>query len=170
VSLSETHPVVLVAEDNENDLFMLQRAFIQIGFNTPVQYVRDGEQTIAYLAGREHFANREEYPLPCLLLLDLKMPRKNGFDVLAWIREQPMLANLRTVVLTTSDDISEINRAYQLGASSFLTKPLNFNEFKDTIQAVYNYWTSLNKPPTTQRPERPPIINPYLRGPGDTWE
>ena len=119
----DRQPVVLVAEDRDEDLFMLRRAFQQLGFNMPVQYVRNGEQAIAYIAGEGRFANREEYPLPDLLLLDLKMPRKNGFEVLEWIQAQPTLNHLRTVVLPTSDDLSEVSRAYQLGAASFITSP-----------------------------------------------
>ena len=160
--MSESHPIVLVAEDREDDVLMLQRAFTQLGFNVPVQYVRNGEEAIAYLAGRGRFANRVEHPLPDLLLLDLKMPRKSGFDVLEWVQSQPSLSRLRTVVLTTSDDIFEVNRAYQLGAASFLTKPLHFSEFRDTIQAVYNYWLALNRPASI---ERPPAYNPYLPRP-----
>ena len=68
------------------------------------------------------------------------MPRMNGLEVLAWVRAQPTLAQLRTVVLTTSDDLRDIRKAYQFGASSFLTKPVNFSEFKDTVQALFNYW------------------------------
>lgn len=148
------HPVVLVAEDDQADVFMLERAFAQLGFVCPVQYVGNGEEAIAYLSGRGRFANRSEYPLPDLLLLDLKMPRKNGFEVLEWIRRQPSLSRLRTVVLTTSNLIYEVDRAYQLGAASFLTKPVVFNEFKDTIQAVYNYWLTMNKAPTVDRPSQ----------------
>jgi CheY-like chemotaxis protein len=147
-------PVVLVAEDRDEDLFMLRRAFQQLGFNTPVQYVRNGEEAIAYLAGKGRFANRGEYPLPHLLLLDLKMPRKNGFEVLEWIQAQPTLKELRTVVLTTSDNLTEVTRAYQLGAASFITKPLDFAEFRNGIVAIYTYWLALNKSPLIQRPQR----------------
>jgi CheY-like chemotaxis protein len=157
----DKHPIVLVAEDREDDVLMLKRAFKQLGFGIPVQYVSNGDETIAYLAGSGRFANRDEYPLPDLLLLDLKMPRRSGFEVLQWIQKQPTLSKLRVVVLTTSSDIYEVNRAYQLGAASFLTKPLHFNEFRDTIQAVYNYWVALNRPGSVERPERPPAYNPY---------
>jgi CheY-like chemotaxis protein len=150
----DKQPMVLIAEDRDEDLFMLRRSFEQLGFDTPVEYVRDGEQAIAYLAGEGRFANRAEYPLPDLLLLDLKMPRKNGFEVLEWIQQQPGLDTLRTVVLTTSDEIFEAHRAYKLGASSFLTKPLSFTEFREMIQAVYGYWVRLNKPSPGQRPPR----------------
>ena len=160
VNSVDNQPVVLVAEDRDEDLFILRRAFEQLGFHTPVQYVRNGEQAIAYLAGEGRFANRVEYPLPNLLLLDLKMPRKNGFEVLNWIQQRPELNTLRTVVLTTSDDIFEVNRAYKLGASSFLTKPLNFTEFRDMIQAVHIYWLALNKAAAIRRPTGPGIRHP----------
>lgn len=153
-------PVVLIAEDSENDVVMLRRAFRQASVTTPIQYVSDGEQAIAYLHGDGKFARRDEFPLPDLLLLDLKMPRKNGFDVLEWLRDQPSLRHLRVVVLTTSEELRDVNRAYALGAASFLTKPVNFVEFKDTIQAMYNYWVALNRKPEI---ERPPKRNPLLK-------
>src|SRR5688572_20047278 len=139
---------------------MLRRSFQQLGFETPVQYVRDGHETIAYLGGEGKFANRVEYPLPAILLLDLKMPRKNGFDVLEWIQTQPTLKGLRTVVLTTSDDLREVNRAYQMGAASFITKPLNFTEFTDSIVAIYTYWLAINKSPPITRPQKGSVRNP----------
>lgn len=153
-------PVVLIAEDSENDLLMLRRAFRQASITAPMQYVQDGEQAIAYLKGDGRFSRRDEFPLPDVLLLDLKMPRKNGFDVLEWVRTQPSLRHLRVVVLTTSEELRDVNRAYALGAASFLTKPVNFVEFKDTIQAMYNYWMALNRRPEL---ERPPRVNPGLR-------
>lgn len=162
VSREIKHPVLLVAEDNPDDVEMLQRAFEQLGFDYPVQYVANGEEAIAYLLGEGRFANRSEYPVPDLFLLDLKMPRKNGFEVLQWMRQQPWLVKLRTIVLTTSEDVYEINRAYVLGAASFLTKPLNFTEFRETIEGTIRYWLETNKPPQVERPERPPIKNPRL--------
>jgi CheY-like chemotaxis protein len=145
-------PVVLIAEDSPGDLLLLRRAFTQIGHSYPVQYVHDGEEAIAYLAGEGKFEKRREFPLPDFFLLDLKMPRKNGFEVLQWLQTQPTLSRLRTVVLTTSDDIRDISKAYQLGAASFLTKPLNFTEFKDTLQSLFNYWVELNKRAPVSRP------------------
>lgn len=145
-------PVILIAEDNPDDVSMLKRALEQAAIKTPIYFVADGEQTIAYLKGGGKFANRDEYPLPDLLLLDLKMPRSDGFEVLEWLRHQPSLASLRTVVLTTSDRIWDVNRAYELGANSFLVKPLDFTDFKNTLQAVYNYWLALDKGPKITRP------------------
>lgn len=162
MNTEQKHPVLLVAEDNPDDLEMLQRAFDQLGVDHPVQYVHDGEQVIAYLAGEGQFANRFEHPLPDLLLLDLKMPRKNGFEVLQWVGTQPGLAKIRIIVLTTSEDVYEVNRAYALGAASFLTKPLNFTDFRDTIGGTIRYWLEINKPPLIKRPAMPPISNPYF--------
>jgi CheY-like chemotaxis protein len=161
-------PVVLIAEDSENDLLMLRRAFRQVGITAPVQYVSDGEQAIAYLNGEGKFMRRDEFPVPDLLLLDLKMPRKNGFEVLEWLRKQTSLRRLRVVVLTTSEDLRDVNRAYALGAASFLTKPVNFAEFKETIQAMYNYWMAFNRRPEIERP--PPRWNPSLKRDEDDLE
>jgi len=154
VPAPEHQPVVLIAEDDDNDVTMLRRAFHQLSFAGATQFVSDGEQAIAYLAGQGRFGRRAEFPMPDFLLLDLKMPRKNGFDVLAWIRGQPSLAQLRIVVLTTSDDLREVNRAYQLGAASFLVKPVNFTDFKDTVQALTNYWLSHNRAASLMRPDK----------------
>src|SRR5207247_4982072 len=95
----------------------------------PIQIVRNGDEAIAYLKGEGQYANRAEYPLPGLLLLDLKMPGKDGFDVLRWIRQQPGVSELRIVVLTSSDEIRDVNQAYQLGANSFLFKSVDFKSF-----------------------------------------
>lgn len=156
--IDEQQPVVLIAEDDENHAAIFRRAFEQTAFSGALQFVSDGEQAIAYLAGEGRFAARDEFPLPDFLLLDLKMPRKNGFDVLEWIRAQPSLAQLRTVVLTTSDDVREVNRAYQLGAASFLVKPVDFTEFRDTLQALSNYWLALNRNAPVARAAKPAAV------------
>src|SRR3989442_654748 len=109
--------VFLLAEDREDDIILIRRAFHKAHLLNPVQVVRDGEETIAYLKGEGRYANRAEYPLPALLLLDLKMPRKDGFEVLRWIRQEPGLRSLRVVVLTSSDRLQDVNLAYQLGAN-----------------------------------------------------
>lgn len=144
--------VILLAEDNEDHVLLTRRAFKQAGLVNPLFVVEDGEEAIAYLNGDGKFANRNEYPLPTLLLLDLKMPRKDGFDVLEWIRRQPMLAALRVVVLTTSDRIHDVNRAYQLGANSFLTKPVDFRDFVQLSSAIKGYWLWMSHAPEIERP------------------
>src|SRR5688500_8647763 len=102
---------ILLAEDNEDHVLLIKRAFVQARFLNPVQVVGDGVEAIAYLNGDSKYADRKEYPIPALLLLDLKMPNKDGFEVLEWIGKQPHLRHLRVVVLTTSDRIFDVKRA-----------------------------------------------------------
>lgn len=144
--------VILLAEDNEDHVLLTRRAFKQAGLVNPLFVVENGEEAVAYLTGEGKFANRNEYPLPTLLLLDLKMPRKDGFEVLEWIRKQPTLAALRVVVLTTSDRILDVNRAYQLGANSFLTKPVDFRDFVQLSSAIKGYWLWMSHAPELERP------------------
>jgi len=143
--------VILIAEDSEDDIALIRLAFKKSNLLNPVQWVRDGEEAIAYLKGEGIFANRVEYPLPALLLLDLKMPKKNGFDVLQWARQQPGLNALRIVVLTTSQEIRDVNNAYQLGANSFLVKPTDLNDFVTMTRALAGYWLWMSKTPETYR-------------------
>ena len=144
--------IILLAEDDENHVVLIRRAFKKAGLINPLYVVGDGEEAIAYFKGEDRFANRDEYPLPTLLLLDLKMPRKDGFGVLEWIRQQPSLRRLRVVVLTSSEDIYDVNRAYDLGANSFLVKPVNMDEFVRLTEAIHGYWLWLSRAPEVQRP------------------
>src|SRR6185436_2235354 len=121
--------LILIAEDNEDHVILLRRALQKGALLNPIFVVNDGEETVAYLKGEGKYADRYEYPLPALLLLDLKMPKKNGFEVLEWIRQQPGLRRLRVVVLTTSDSPDDIDRAYELGANAFMVKPLERQQF-----------------------------------------
>jgi CheY-like chemotaxis protein len=152
--------VILIAEDSEDDITLMGRAFRKAGILNPVQVVRDGEETMAYLKGELQYANRVEYPLPALLLLDLKMPHKNGFEVLRWIRAQPGLSALRVVVLTSSERLHDVNLAYQLGANSFLVKPMDFHDLVKISQALAGYWLWMSQAPETFRPEYRPLNQP----------
>jgi CheY-like chemotaxis protein len=145
--------VILLAEDDENHVTFVKRAFKHAGLLNPLFVVEDGEEAIAYLKGEGKYANRDEYPLPCLLLLDLKMPNKNGFEVLEWIRGQAGLSSLRVVVLTTSDQVRDVNRAYQLGANSFLTKPIDFRDFVQLTISIKGHWLWLSRAPDIERPK-----------------
>jgi len=127
---------ILIAEDNETEVALLQREFQLNNFGRPHHVVADGEEVIAYLKGSGRYARRQKYPLPNLLLLDLRMPRKDGFEVLEWIREQPFLDQLRVIVLTGSEEINDVNRAYKLGADSFMVKPLSFTDFMESSQSA----------------------------------
>jgi CheY-like chemotaxis protein len=141
----ETHDpphgdTILLAEDNEDHVHFIKRSFMHARFLNPVQVTRDGVETIAYLNGDGPFADRGQFPFPALLLLDLKMPNKDGFEVMEWVRQHPAMRTLRIVVLTTSDRIFDVKRAYALGATGFLTKPLNLHEFIQLGPAIKGYW------------------------------
>jgi CheY-like chemotaxis protein len=150
--MSAENEVVLLAEDDENDIALFQRAFRETHVTNPLQIVRDGEEAIEYLKGEGKFSDRGKYPLPTLLLLDLKMPRKNGFEVLDWIRQQPSLQPLRVLVLTTSTDIRDVTKAYRLGANSFLVKSLDIQDFAALVSQIKNCWLTMSAAPTIERP------------------
>src|SRR5882762_9528893 len=139
--------VILIAEDREDDVLLIRRAFRRAGILNPFQVVRDGDEAIGYLQGEGQYANRAEYPLPALMLLDLKMPRTDGFEVLKWVRQQPELAGLRVIVLTSSSDIRDINKAYELGANSFLVKPMDFQNFVEMTRFLQGHWLQTSKAP-----------------------
>ena len=149
-------PVILLAEDREDDILLVRRGFKQAFLNKPLQVVRDGEECIAYLSGIGKFANRDEYPLPDLLLLDLKMPRVDGFEVLQWLQQQPTIITLRVIVLTSSECISDVNRAYALGANSFLVKPGDFLNYIVMSKFISGFWLNMCKAPEISRPPKVP--------------
>ena len=120
-------PVILLVDDNEDDLKLIRRAFERAGVRYRIQSVSSGIEAVAYLSGDAPFGDRFKYPLPVLVLLDIKMPAMDGFDVLQWIRQQDEFERLCVVMLTSSDEIKDVNQAYRLGASSFLVKPLDFS-------------------------------------------
>jgi len=135
-------PVILLAEDREDDILLIGGAFEKASLGNRLQVVRDGEQAVAYLSGQNGYADRSRHPLPDLLLLDLKMPRLDGFEVLKWIRQQAFLSLLRVIVLTSSAQLRDVKLAYQLGANSFLVKPMDFNHFVDVAQML-EYWLQM---------------------------
>jgi CheY-like chemotaxis protein len=114
----------------------------------PVEVVKDGQEAIEYLAGGSRFSDRSRYPLPCLVLLDLKLPVRPGMDVLRWIGNQPHLKPLLVIVLTSSKDANDVEEAYRLGARSFLVKPLSIHERTEAAKVIKRYWLELNQFPS----------------------
>lgn len=147
---------VLLVEDDPNEVFLMQRAFQKANLNTPLFVVRDGQEAIDYLNRQGKFADITQFPEPGLMLLDLKMPRKNGFEVLEWVRQQPGLKRLIVVVLTSSDQIADIDRAYDLGTNSYAVKPGDFETMINLVETFDSYWGRLNHRPDL-RPEPAPV-------------
>lgn len=116
---------ILLVDDSANDIFLMRMAFKKAEFNHPLQEVRNGEQAIAYLEGEGIYSDREKHPLPSVMLLDLNMPMKNGFEVLARVRAQPAFKRISIIILTASRRPEDVERAFDLGASSYLVKPSN---------------------------------------------
>ena len=143
--------VILLVEDREDDILLIRKAFQRGEITNPFQIVRDGDEAIAYLQGKGKYSNRAEFPLPDLILLDLKMPRVDGFQVLRWIRTQPEFACLRVVVLTSSDDPDDVDRAYGLLANSFIVKPAELEHVVETAIALKTYWLDNDKAPFVRR-------------------
>jgi CheY-like chemotaxis protein len=145
-----------LVEDREDDITLIQRAFRQSYLNNPLHVVRDGEQAIAYLAGTGKFASRDEFPLPDLILLDLKMPRMDGFDVLSWLRQQDDIGRIPVIVLTSSDNLRDVNRAYSLGANTFLVKPIDFQNYINLGKLINDFWIQTARIPESSRPVSTP--------------
>jgi CheY-like chemotaxis protein len=145
----ENEAVILAAEDEESDQVLLKIALQQAGLVNPLILVGDGQETIDYLAGRGPYSNRASYPLPGLLLLDLKMPRLTGFDVLEWLANRPELAYLPAVVMSSSSLEADLSKARSLGAREYLIKPHRFGTLVGMLQDAVARW--LVKPPACAR-------------------
>jgi CheY-like chemotaxis protein len=135
---------ILLVEDERNDVFLLQHSFETAGISNPLQVVEDGQQAIDYLAGTGKYADRAQYPMPCLVLLDLKLPVKSGHDVLRWIHRRPALRRLVVIVLSSSRARNDVDEAYQLGARSYLVKPLTMSARLELAKAIKHYWLQLS--------------------------
>ena len=120
-------PIVLLVDDSQNDAMLMRTVFERAGFVQPMRFAVDGDDAIAYLRGDGRYSDRKLFPLPTTVLLDLNMPRKDGFEVLDWIRHQPALRRLRVYILSASSRPQDIERAYDLGANSYLVKPGNLD-------------------------------------------
>jgi CheY-like chemotaxis protein len=149
--MTATHTILLV-EDDPNDILLTERAFGKANLATyaSLQIVTDGDAAVAYLSGTGDYADRDRYPLPTFILLDLKLPRRSGHEILAWLRQQPELKRLPVVVLTSSKQISDINQAYDLGANSYLVKPVGLAALVQVVQSLNLYWLLLNEKPEVQ--------------------
>jgi two-component system response regulator len=132
--------LILIAEDSEADIFFLLRVLEQAGVMNPIHVVRDGKDVFSYLQGAGEYGNRSRYPVPGIILLDLKMPGADGFEILRWKRQQPSLQNTLMVAVSSYDGVYGINLAYETGADTFLSKPLTKEDVLNLISAFDDYW------------------------------
>ena len=135
---------ILLVEDNPDDVFFMQRAFKTAELTNPLHVAEDGQEAIDYLSGSGRFADRDAYPEPCLVLLDLKLPRKNGHEVLSWLRTQPEFARMIVIALTTSREPRDIHEAYRLGVNAYLVKPTSPTQLVEMLRAVRDFWMGHN--------------------------
>jgi CheY-like chemotaxis protein len=145
--MNDLKATILLVEDNEDDVFAMQRAIKKSRVINPLQIVTDGQQAVDYLRGGGIYANRAQFPLPFLIFLDLKLPYFTGFEILQWIRTQPPLESIIVVVLTGSAESRDKDNAYTLGARSYLVKPPTV----ETLNAVFDSLNTccLSKTPAT---------------------
>lgn len=136
----ETQAPILVVEDNEDDVLLIERAMRQANIKTPLRVLGDGDMAVAYLEGSAPYADRARHPLPRLMLLDLKLPRRTGFEVLTWLRAQPVLRRLPVLVLTSSGQSGDVSQAYDLGANAYLVKPVRLEDLRALVAATSAYW------------------------------
>jgi CheY-like chemotaxis protein len=135
---------ILLADDDDNDAAMLKLLFGRLSLEEDFHRASDGAQAIRYLSGEGEYADREAYPLPRILLLDLKMPVKTGFEVLAWIRAQAEIKRTVVVILSASHADDDVRRAYDLGANSYLVKPVEMAAMQTLVRFINEYWLELN--------------------------
>lgn len=133
---------ILLVEDNPNDQLLTQRAFKKSNLGNELVIVNDGEEAINYLFGSE---NSEPQPLPVLILLDLKLPKVDGLEVLERIRSHERTRLLPVVILTSSKEQDDLIRSYSLGVNSYVRKPVDFNQFVEAVQQLGLYWLVLNE-------------------------
>jgi len=161
ISTSLRGPILLV-EDDDNDVALIRRATKKAKLEHPMKVVRDGEAAISYLRGDGEFADRNIYPLPGLVLLDVKLRRKNGLEVLEWLRSQDSLKRILVIMLTSSRETQDVNRAYDLGANSYLVKPATFGALLLLVQNLGSYWLLLNECPDPSIVQSPDSATPDL--------
>lgn len=147
-----SNPPILLVEDDPNDVFFFEHAMKKAGFIHPLQIARDGGEAIDYFSGDGAFTDRDQFPLPCLVVLDLNLPRLHGLEVLQWIRKSAPDRNVPVIVLSSSTSDRDICDAYRLGANSFLNKPTKSADLVALLCALEMYWFRLNRLPATRRP------------------
>lgn len=154
--MNNTNPklAILVADDDEEDCLIVQNAVRECRISNPLFFVKNGEETLDFLKNRGQYADANQFPMPGLLLLDLNMPKMNGWEVLEALQKDPDLSSLPVAILSTSESAADIERAYRLGASSYITKPLKFVDFVDLMKTLNHYWFEIVSLPNHRNHEK----------------
>lgn len=142
--MRNTQAQILLVEDNPMDVILTLDAFHEAKLNNNINVARDGEEALDYIFGKGDFANRIKFPMPSLILLDLKMPGIDGFEVLRQIKNTENLKRIPVIILTSSKEEGDLALSYDIGANSYLVKPVNFNGFIDVVKKIDDYWFTLN--------------------------
>ena len=140
-------PCILLVEDDENDVYFFERAAKQSEILESLKVVRDGQSAIDYLSGGGEFSDRVRFPIPCLIVLDLKMPRKTGMEVLEWLRADASLRTIPVIVFSSSAQGDDVEQAYRLGANAFVVKPAALAKRNEFVQLLKGFWLDWNLPP-----------------------
>jgi CheY-like chemotaxis protein len=138
---------LLLIEDDPNDVALFRRAARKAGLSVEIHEAEDGDAAVRFLETRAAQSVDETAGIPWIVLLDLKMPRKSGLELLEWLRRQPRLRHLPVIIFTSSRESSDIARAYELGANSYLVKPVSFDQLKEMVRDVHHYWLEMNENP-----------------------
>jgi CheY-like chemotaxis protein len=133
--------LILLVDDSADDVFLFKRTLAKAHLKNPVQAVANVDEAICYLEGKAAYADRSLFPVPSIVLIDLQMPEKNGFQLLTWLRDRVQFRNLHVIVVSGINRMQDVNRAYQLGASSFLIKPVNVEDLRNLTRAFPAHWT-----------------------------
>src|SRR5436190_15269103 len=144
--MKKIHPTILVVDDDEDDRYLIKRAFEKIGVTDPIHPVIDGVEAIEYMMGEGRFSDRKKYAYPTFILSDLKMPRKDGFAVLEFLKSNPEWAVIPTIIFSASSDLDDIKKAYMLGASSYHIKPQSHEALQTQLGVINDYWMTCQVP------------------------
>jgi len=138
---------ILLIDDSPDDVLLIRLALGRAGINNPFRTVQNGENALQYLSAEGPYADRAAFPLPSMILLDLAMPRMDGFEVLDWIRRHQQFSHIPVIVLTGSSLLADAKRAYQMGANSFLTKPADLTELTLALRETADFWLATSRIP-----------------------
>lgn len=142
-----SEPAILLVEDDPDSVFFLEHLVGKLGITNPLHVAQDGREAMDYLEGVGRFSNRDKYPLPDLMILDLKLPRMSGFEVLQAVRQRPETRTLIVMILTASASDQDVEHAYALGANAYLVKPLRLEELEKIVSAIRAFWLTHNHSP-----------------------